>query len=239
MSNQWLKYPVIQKLFGEKWLSDLKNRTNHPLFQNYSETDYLYNLNNYLSHIRSTKESVINELKNGDQFFDTYYELEIAYFLIQHGLKTELHKIIDDVETDIYIEENKVILEIKHLRIPIKVENASVRFNPKSKQHNSPKDFDKTYMNMERMRSYLNDKKFQRVFPNIVCFCPDIASGECYDIENLLDKSINPDFEIREEISALALWKHQKIKCLFENPNGRKLMLDSCRLKKFFNLRVE
>jgi len=73
-------------------------------------------------------------------------------------------------------------------------------------------------------------------FPNIVCFCPDPMSGKCYDIENLLDDSVNPNHEVAKEVSALALWRNKRILCLYENPHGKKLIIDSCRLRRFFNL---
>jgi len=37
------------------------------------------------------------------------------------------------------------------------------------------------------MKSYLENKNFQELYPNIVCFCPEISSGKCYDMENLIE----------------------------------------------------
>ena len=235
MSGSWGIYPAIQKLFGEEWLNNPKNRASHPLFQVCDETDYLASLNKYLLSLELqnsmgfTKRTK-DQLKNATQFFDIYYELEIAYFLIRHELRPKLHEKIGGIETDIFLEKHKLVVEIKHLRIPNKVDSGSRRLYPKSKCHDIPEAVDLTFINMERMKSYLDKKKFQSVYPNIVCFCPDISAGNCYDVEKLIASCNVP-----EEVSALALWRCKKTLCLFENPCGKKLEWKSSRLKKFFN----
>jgi hypothetical protein len=92
--------------------------------------------------------------------------------------------------------------------------------------------FDLTYLNMERMRSYLHEKKFQNLYPTIVCFCTHIASGYCYDLENLVKSDI---YHIPEQVCALAIWKSKSILCLCENPYGVKCEWKSDKLQKFFN----
>jgi hypothetical protein len=231
-----LRYHAIQKLFGEKWLNDSKNRANHPLFSHCNEIDFLSTLNEYLDFIGCVNKSVVNDIKNGKQFFDTYFELEIAYFLKKLELKPKLHEIICGEETDIFLEEQKLVIEIKHLLNPDRVESKKVRINLKSKFQGVPEAIDLTYLNMERIRDYLLKKKFQEIYPIIVCFCPDTMFAlQCYDIENLLNELINPDYKI-VEVSALAFWRHKKIECLFVNPRGKKLALESSELKKFFNI---
>ena len=81
------------------------------------------------------------------------------------------------------------------------------------------------------MRSYLEDKPFQDVYPNIVCFCTDVRTraGDCDDIGDLVATS-----QIPIQVSALAAWKSQEITCCFKNPYGKKLEWKSRRLKEFF-----
>ena len=105
------------------------------------------------------------------------------------------------------------------------------RYDPEKKQVVGGKDFDLTYLNMERMRSYLDVKKFQNIYPTIVCFCTHIAEGYCYDLENLVKSDT---YHIPKQVCALAIWKSKSILFLCENPYGQ-LMWVSDKLQKFFN----
>lgn len=222
------KYPAIKKIFGEEWLNDQKNQ-NHPIFGIGHEIQYLTALDKYLRYIR-TKKRTRDQLRNSQQFWDVYYEFEIAYFLRKLGLDPKLHEKICGVETDIFLEKENIVVEIKHLHIPYRVEKETVHIDPNVKSHPAPKAVNMTFHNMERMQSYLESKNFQNVYPNIVCFCPDISAGDCDDLKNLLES-----YNITENISILAIWRHQKIHCFFENPNGKKFEWKSVKLKNFLN----
>jgi len=206
MDDLWKKHPEIVHHFGQKWMDNPQN-SGHYLFKRCDETQFLKDLNEYLKDV-DVKRRTTDQLHDKEQFWNIYYEFEIAYFLRKLGLKPKLHKKIQGREIDIFLEEQKVVLEITHLNIPEKVKSKIARFDPKSKRHIISECFDLTFLNMERMKRYLDEKKFQTIYPNIVCFCPDIASGQCYDLENLVESK---DYRIPEEIYALALWKFKKI----------------------------
>lgn len=48
------------------------------------------------------------------------------------------------------------------------------------------------------------------------------------DLKNLIEKEKS---QIPQEVSALAIWKYQEIKCCFENPCGIKIDWKSIKLK--------
>ena len=139
-------------------------------------------------------------------------------------------KKICGVETDIFLEKENIVVEITHLHIPYRVEKESVHLDPNVKSHPTPKAVNMTFHNMEKMKSYLEEKNFQDIYPNIVCFCPEIASVKCYDLENLIKH-----YKVTEKVSILAIWRHQKIKCFIENLNGKKFEWKSIKLESFFN----
>jgi hypothetical protein len=228
----WEKYPAIKNIFGAKWLDDPKNR-DHPLFTLYNEINYIGTLNKYLTCIENIKKRTVSQLKNGDQLFDVYYELEIAYFLRRFGLIPELHKKISGKETDIFLEEENLVIEIAHKHIHHKIVSQVPRFIPKSKVHDIAGVVDVTAdFHMKRMQDYLEDKnEFQSVYPNVVCFCPDVLAGDCIDLEKLIENC-----KVTEKVGALTIWRWRKIQCFFENPCGKKLKLKTKKLESFFNL---
>jgi len=229
-----LEYQAIQKLFGEKWLYDPKNK-NHPLFTHGDETYILNSLNEYLDFIGKIRKRTIGHLKNkyGTQFWDTYSELEVAYFLKKHGLEPRLDEPICGKEPDIFLEEEELVIEVKNLHIPQKINESAKRLIPNSKVHDTPNGFD-TSMHIERMLSSL-EQKFQNIYPNIVCFCPETSSekltGNCDDLKGLIERH-----RISEKVSALAIWRQKRIECLFENPYGKKIKWESSELKRFFSM---
>jgi hypothetical protein len=227
MSVSWeRRYPEIERIIGINWLNDPKNQA-HPLFD-IDDGWYLTNLNKYLENVQKRKRTR-DQLRDQQQFWDIYYEFEIAYFLKKFGLKPELHETICGIETDIFLKQEKLVIEIKHLRIPHAVLKKAKRFDPKAKSHPIPNDVNITYLNMKRMRSYLEQKRFQNIYPHIVFYCPDIMAGRCYDLKNLIEKS-----QIPREVSALAIWKNQEITCYLESPFGKKLEWKSSELQNFF-----
>jgi hypothetical protein len=131
MDASWKVYVGISKHFGEDWLNNTNNQT-HPLFSIRHENDYLGDLDKYLKDV-DTKRRTTDQLRNKEQFWNIYFELEIAYFLKQFGLKPKLHMKIQGRETDILLEEQKLVLEITHLNIPNKVKNAMGRYDPEAK----------------------------------------------------------------------------------------------------------
>lgn len=230
MDDSLKAYSGISKHFGEDWLNNTNNHT-HSLFSILDEKVFLEDLDKYLKDL-DTKKTITDQLRNKEQFWDIYYELEIAYFLKQVGLKPKLHETIQGKEIDILLEEQNLDLEIKHLNIPNRVKDAMGRYDPETKMVIGRKVFDLTYLNMERMRSYLEEKKFQNLYPTIVCFCTHIAGGYCYDLENLVKSST---YHIPEQVCALAIWKNKSILCLYENPYGQKLERKSDKFQEFFN----
>ncbi len=228
MKNSFRSYQEIERIIGVNWLNNPKNQ-HHPLFSIGDEW-YLQNLNLYLKNFQK-RRSTRDQLRNPPQFWDIYYELEVAYFLKKHGLNPKLHEKIHGKETDIFLKQENLVIEIKHLNIPYKVEKKIKRFNPKEKSHPISIAVNTTYLNMERMRSYLEEKPFQNIYPNIVCYCPNIMAGHCYDLKNLIDKEQS---QIPQEVSALAIWKHNEIKCCFENPSGLNINWKSIKIKNFF-----
>ncbi len=135
MNNLWKRYPEIKRIFGEKWLNDPENLA-HPLFQIIHETQYLTDLNNYLKDVRVSK--ITKDLKNCKQFFDVSYELEIAFFLRKLGLNPELQKKICGIDTDIFLPQEKLVIEVKHLKPHKSIKEKSLRFEPKAKLHPIP-----------------------------------------------------------------------------------------------------
>lgn len=160
MNNSFEQYPEIERIIGVKWLNNLKNQ-GYPLFH-ITDESYLTILNQYLKYVQKRKRTIV-QLKDSQQFWDIYYELEIAYFLKKLGLKLELHEKICEIETDIFLKQEKIVIEIKHLKIPYKVEKETKRFYPKSKSHSIRKTVNTTYLNMKRMRSYFEQKHFQNI----------------------------------------------------------------------------
>jgi hypothetical protein len=213
MDDLLKEYSGIIKHFGEDWVNNTINHT-HPLFRILHEKVFLEDLNKYLKDL-DTKKSITDQIHNKDQFWDICCELEIYSFLKQIGLKPKLHEKIEERETDILLEEQNLDLEITHLNIPNKVKDAMAHYDPEKKKVIDGKVVDLTYLNMERMRSYLDKKKFQKVYPTIVCFCTHIAGGYCYDLENLVKSDT---YHIPEQVCALAIWKSKSILCLRENP---------------------
>jgi len=232
MEDFWRRYPSIKKIFGDEWLNDPINQMNHPLFRVCNEVDYLSSLNKYLDYLGGIARAkpTLTQLKNKTQFFDIYYEFEIAYFLSKFGLKPKLHNKISGKQTDIFLEKENIVIEITHLHIPYIVEKKVVDFDSKVKSQPAPKGVTITFKNMEKMKSYLEEKEFQDVYPNIVCFCPEISAGNCYDLENLIE-----DYKVSKNVSLLAIWRHQRILCSYQNPNGKKIEWKSSKLKNFFN----
>jgi hypothetical protein len=227
MDFSFKKYPEIERHFGEHWLNDPKS-TGHPLFRIYHENQYLTDFNEYLRDV-DPRKSTSDQLRNLQQFWDIYYEFEIAYFLRKLGLNPILHKKICRKIPDIFLEKEKTVIEIKHLNIPDKIEQSTMCFDPKLHVHDVPEAVNVTFINMERMLNRI-EKNFQDVYPNIVCFCPEVSAGDCSDLENLIEKH-----KVSEKISALAIWRRKKLVCFLENPCGKKLELESSKLQRFFN----
>lgn len=234
MIDQWKIYNGIYNHFGRDWLNDTANQT-HPLFRVYrEEINYFKSLDMYLKEI-PTKKSITDQLHDKRQFWDVYYEFEINYFLKQFGLKPQLHNEIDGKETDILLEEQKVVLEITHLDIPYKVEEGLPHIDPTDKKTIVGKCYDiSVYASAytRNMKRYLDQKRFQESYPNIVCFCTHLFSGDCRDLENLMNEK---NYTITEKVSALAIWKDKRILCLFENSQGRQFEWKSGELQRFFN----
>lgn len=206
---------------GEKPL-----KRNHPLVHIGHETSYLTKLEEYLKDVRE-KRRTRDPFRNPPQFWDAYYELEIAHFLKKLGLNPQLNETICGQETDIFLEDENLVIEIKHLHIPQQIEDHTKRARTKLKAINT------TFINMKRMLTYLQEKDCQDIYPNIVVFCPDIMAGTCDDLKNLIERH---EDEVSEKVSALAIWKYQEITCCLENPRGKKLEWKSNKLKKFFKL---
>jgi hypothetical protein len=174
MNNSLGRFQEIGRIIGVNWLNDSKNQY-HPLFH-ISDEWYLTNLNQYLKNVQK-RRSTRDQLRNSQQFWDIYYELELTYFLKKLGLNPELHEKICGIETDIYLKQEKLVVEIKHLNIPYKVKKEIKRFDPKAKSHPILTVVNTTYLNMKRMRSYFEGKHFQNLYPNIVCYCPNTMAG--------------------------------------------------------------
>lgn len=235
MCYQLEKYPEIKRHFGEKWLTTEHNKT-HPLFGilHENETEYLTNLDKYLQNVRE-KKATVGHLRASNMFWDVYFELEIAYFLRKLGFKPELNEKISDSsgkkrETDILLKEQELVIEVTHLHIPDKIESASTRLKPISKSQDIPKGVDVTHMREKHMLSYFDQRKFQNIYPIILCFCPDMM-GSCDDLANIV---VSHTHDIPKEVNALALWRFRRILCLYDNPSGKEIQWKSNKLKEFF-----
>lgn len=224
----WNKYPEIKRHLGEEWLVIEPNKI-HPIFRILHETEYLSNLDKYLKDVK-VKKATVDHLQASNMFFDVYYELEIAYFLRKIGFKPELDELISDHETDILLREQELVIEVTHLHVPSKIESASTRLKPKSKIQVIPKAVDVTHLMEEHMLSYFDRRKFQIMYPIIVCFCPDIL-GSCDDLAKII---VSHTHDIPKEVNALALWRFKRILCLYDNPSGKKIQWKSSKLKQFF-----
>ena len=224
-------YSGISKHFGEDWLNNINNHA-HPLFSILHEKVFLEDLDKYLKDL-DTKKTITDQLRNKEQFWDIYYELEIAYFLKQVGLKPKLHETIQGKEIDILLGEQNLDLEITHLDIPYKVKEAMNHWDSKEKKVIKGKEGnDLEDVNVKKMRDYLNNKTFQNVYPVIVVFCTHIMGGDYNDLKKLTeDKS----YHLPDQVRALAIWKNKSILCLYENPYGQKLEWKSDKLREFFN----
>lgn len=220
------KYPEIKRYFGEKWLKTAHNK-NHPIFRIIDETEYLSNLNRYLEYVKLKKATVVN-LQASTMFFDVYYELEIAHFLRESGFKPELNEEISGHETDIFLREQGLVIEVTHLHIPAEIESATARFKPKSKIQDIPGAIDVTHLMEKHMLNYFSRRRFQNMFPNIVCFCPDMI-GSCDDLGNVVTENCIPI-----EVNALALWRFKKILCLYDIPSRARILWKSNKLREFF-----
>lgn len=244
MNSSWERYPEIKRTFGEEWLNNPKNRE-HPLFRIHEKDkdQFLINLDKYLEDV-SSRKSTSDQLKNNDQFWDVYCELEIAYCLRKLGLSLTLHEKIGGIETDIFLQQEKLVIEVKHLNPHHTVVKATIRFEPKAKFHPSPVGSNILYtderghmrsLNMEKMRDYIfEEKRFQEIYPNIVCYCTEIQAGGCLDLADFIEDM----GQISKEVSALAIWNRElkEITCCLRNPYGKKLELKSSQLKEFFKL---
>ena len=227
----WEKYPEIKRHFGEEWLRAEYTKI-HPIFRILNEPEYLSKLNEYLMDVKENK-TLRDHLRNRDtQFWDTYYELEIAYFLRKFGFKPELNEKIIGHETDILLKEQNLVIEVTHYHIPHKIESASAQFKPKSKSQEIPIAVNKTHISEKYLESYFIRKKFQNLYPNIVCFCPDMVID--LDCDDLAIEVSHPN-NIPKEVSALALWHSKRILCLYDNTSGKKLQWKSSRLRDFFH----
>lgn len=111
MSTSWERYPNIRKFLGAEWLKDEKNRTVHPLLRIRHQNTFLTNLDKYLKDVPENKS--IKDQLNPKHFYDIYYELEIAYFLRKLGLRPTLHATIGGTETDILLEQDKLVVEVR------------------------------------------------------------------------------------------------------------------------------
>ena len=230
-------YPEIKRHFEEKWLRKEINKI-HPIFSIFDETEYLTNLDKYLKDVKKNNRTTDHLHNAYRQFWDTYYELEIAYFLRELGFSPELNlkELSDSLgkkpETDILLRDQELVIEVTHHRIPVKIQSAAVRFRPKSGSQETRKAIDIPRLGEQYLEGYFNQEKFQNEYPNIVCFCPDMLKDlNCND----LDKIISHPDKIPKEVSALALWHSKRIICFFDNPCGKKIVWKSSKLKEFFH----
>ena len=106
MMNSWERYREIKRCFGEEWLNNSENQR-HPIVEMGNE-QFLGQLDNYLKDV-SCNNNISNQLKN--QFWSVYYELEIAYYLRQLGLNSKLHERICGEETDLFLQQENIVIE--------------------------------------------------------------------------------------------------------------------------------
>jgi len=233
--NSWERYREIKRCFGEEWLDNPENQM-HPIIDRGNE-QFLGQLDNYLKDI-SCNTKFSHRLKI--HFWGVYYELEIAFYLRKIGLNCKLHECVGGVETDLFLQQENIVIEVTHLSPHHSVKGKLVHFKPKAVGEGARFRWvhERRYLkvlNMERMRKYINRKSFQNVFPTIICFCTEgrKPKGDCRDLMDLINDEENP---VRKEISALAAWHIPEITCCYMNPYGRKLELKSNQLKKFFKI---
>jgi hypothetical protein len=217
------KYPEIKRHIGEEWLRKECNKI-HPIFGHLNETVFLNNFDKYLKDIPENK-SIRDDLRNGEQFYNVYYEVEIAYFLRELGVSLELHKKIGETITDLFLQKDRIVIEVCHLQPHHKVLQGATPIGI------APKGVAVQLLNTKKMKDYIEKKAFQNTYPNIVCFATDlrIGEGDCDDLFDLYN-----NFEIRKEVYTVAMWKYQKIQCLYNNPCEKKIQLKSAKLRKFF-----
>ena len=87
--------------------------------------------------------------------------MEIAYFLRQLGFEPALNEKISGHETDILLREQELVVEVTHLRLPEKIESASIRVKPKSRAQDVPKGVDATHLMERHMVRYFEERKFR------------------------------------------------------------------------------
>lgn len=258
-----MKYDNLEKILGKNWLN--KN-PNHPYNQwiikpeKSKEKIVLSNLESYLKKIPLLKTKTIQtKLRNPTQFVDTYYELEVACYLIDNEFDVDLernflNKLGFDITPDIFLKTDNIIIEVKTLHRSDKVKEG-LNSGKAFKHNEAIRIKDDIFSELEKYAG----KGIK--YPLIIIICPDFIEPPYVsidDFENVLyaraDKAVfigefclTPNFEYKgvyydgdqaNILSGVGLWDKGRI-IFFENPNVKKeLTLLQIKLLNLLQKRV-